>query len=156
MKCNLGSFTSSQCFFAQRSNTLYWHAGHPGSIHPPSHTLQISQILDTDTCWENQSISGWMEEERRGQINVQILIHAAMQGDYTPSELILSLSLQRLGIEMNCWVRRVCVCLCVCADDKRDPVTHWQILQIERGERGENKEGVEIRSTDTDYHRRAQ
>lgn len=33
-----------------------------------------------------------MEEEKRGQINVQILIHAAMQGDYTPSELILSLT----------------------------------------------------------------
>lgn len=47
-----------------------------------------------------------MEEERQGQINVQILINAAMQGDYTPSELIHSLSrslgVKRLGIEMNC------------------------------------------------------
>lgn len=47
------------------------------------------------------------------------------------------------------------VYVCVCIDDKRDTVTHWEI-QIERGQREENKEGVEICSTDTEYHRRAQ
>lgn len=71
----------------------------------------ISQILGTDTCWENQSISGRMEEERRGQINVQILIHAAMRGDYTPSELILSLTEKiRNRDEL---LSKVCVCVCV-------------------------------------------
>lgn len=102
------------------------------------YALRPSVSLGTDTCWENQSISGWMEEERQGQINVQILINAAMQGDYTPSELIHSLSrslpVKRLGIEMNCWVRFAGVFVCV--DDKRDTVACWQILQIEQGGRG--------------------
>ena len=47
------------------------------------------------------------------------------------------------------------MCVCVC-DDKIDTVTHWQILEIAQGEGGEMKEGVEIRSRDTDYHHRAQ
>lgn len=51
---------------------------------------------------------------------------------------------------------KVCVWLCVCGGDKRDTVTHWQTLQMEQGERGENKKGVEICNTDTDYHCRAQ
>lgn len=95
-----------------------------------------------------------MEEERRGQINVQILIHAAMRGDYTPSELILSLTEKiRNRDEL---LSKVCVGVCVGVDDKRDTVTHWQILQIEQGERVEMKEGVEMHSRDTDYHHRAQ
>ncbi len=48
------------------------------------------------------------------------------------------------------------MCVCVCVDDKGHIVTHWQILQIEQGEKEEKKEGVEIRSADTDYHHRAQ
>lgn len=44
----------------------------------------------------------------------------------------------------------------MCVDDKRDTVTHWQIPQIEQGERTEKEEGVEICSRDTDYHHRAQ
>lgn len=83
-------FLSHQVLFAQRSNTFLWLVGQPGSIQPPLSTPPISQILGTDTCWENQSISGRMQEERRGQINVQILIRAAMRADYTP-EFILSL-----------------------------------------------------------------
>lgn len=153
MKCNHGSLTSSQCSFAQQSNTLYWHVGRPGSIHPPSGKPPISQILGTDTCWENQSISGWIEEERPGQINVQILIRAAMQGDCTPSELILSFAAKIKNQDEL--LSKVYECVCVCADDKRDTITHWEI-QIERGQREENKEGVEICSTDTEYHRRAQ
>lgn len=82
-----------------------------------------------------------MEEERQGQINVQILIHAAMQGDYTHSELILSLT-EKIRIRDELLSK-----VCVCVDDKRDIVTHWQIVQIEQG--------VES-SGDTDYHHRAQ
>lgn len=44
----------------------------------------------------------------------------------------------------------------VCGDDKRDTVTHWQILKIKLGERWEEREGVEIRNRDKDYHNRAQ
>lgn len=96
--------------FVHWFNILRRHAGHLGSIHPPRRTPPIIQIIGSDTCWENQSISGWMERERQGQINVQILIRAAMHGDYTTSEVILPLSLKRLGIEMSCWVRCECIC----------------------------------------------
>lgn len=54
-----------------------------------------------------------MEEERPGQINVQILIRAAMQGDYTPSELILSFAAKIKNQDELLSKVYECVCVCV-------------------------------------------
>lgn len=83
-----------------------------------------------------------MEEERRGQINVQILIHAAMQGDYTPSELILSLTAKIRDRD------ELLSKACAFVDDKRDTVTHGQIQQIEGRRRREWRCVVQTTTTE--------
>lgn len=75
-------------FLAQWSNTLWWHVGHPGSIHPYLQHPPISQIGGWDTCWENQSISGRVEEKRGPDQCRDIDTRSHARRDY--SELILS------------------------------------------------------------------
>lgn len=105
-----------RCLFAQRCNTLSWHVGHRGSIQPPVRSPPISQIRGTDT-WRGEPIYIWTNGggEARPDQCTDIDTRSRARRLHSFWTHSLSLSMKRLGIKMNCWVR----CVCVCVDDKR-------------------------------------
>lgn len=101
---------------------------------PPPPSVRLEAEIPAGKT--NLYLDEWRRSE--GQINVEILIHAAMQGETTLNSFSLTEKIRNWDELLS----KVCVCvyMCVCMDDKRDTVTRWQIVQIQQRHRPKRAE----------------